>query len=214
MAVAVIGDLVGSRHQPSRGEVQSALVTALASANALVPGRQALAPTIGDEFQGVYDTVAAASTAALLVRLALPEELDARAGLGVGAIQIVGESDYGLTQDGPAWWSAREAVVEVKRDERRLPGLRTAVAHARGRETAQTPEDQEMWMNAYLATRDAVVTRLDGRQRRLVLGVLQGLTRADLADREGISASAVSQSLRRSGAVEVLHGVSLLGSHA
>lgn len=203
--VALIGDLVGSRSQPSRSDVQSALLAALAAANDLVPGLQPLAATIGDEFQGVYETVEAASTAALVVRLALPEALDARAGLGVGAIQIVGESAYGLTQDGPAWWSARGAVVGVKRDERRLPGLRTAVAHAEG------PEHQEKWMNAYLATRDAVVTRLDARQRRLVLGVLQGVTRADLADREGISASAVSQSLRRSGAVEVLHGVSVLG---
>lgn len=180
-------------------------MTALAAANDLLPGLQPLAATIGDEFQGVYETVAAASTAALVVRLALPEQLDARAGLGVGAIQIVGQSAYGLTQDGPAWWSAREAVIGVKDDERRLPGLRTAVVHADG------PVEQEKWMNGYLATRDAVVTRLDGRQRRLVLGVLQGVTRADLAEREGISASAVSQSLRRSGAVEVLHGVTLVG---
>ncbi len=204
-AVALIGDLVGSRSQPSRGEVQAALLAALLQANDLVPGLQPLAATIGDEFQGVFETVSAASTAALVVRLALPEQLDARAGLGVGVIQIVGESAYGLTQDGQAWWSAREAVIAVKDDERRLPGLRTAVVHGDG------PVEQEKWMNGYLATRDAVVSRLDGRQRRLLLGVLQGVTRADLAEREGISASAVSQSLRRSGAVEVLHAVSLLG---
>lgn len=203
--MAVIGDLVGSRRQASRGEVQAALVGALEEANDLVPAVQALEPTIGDEFQGVYETVAAAATAALVVRLALPERLDARAGLGVGQLEVVGASAYGLTQDGPAWWSAREAVVSVKDDERRLPGLRTTVVHADG------PGEQEAWMNGYLASRDAVVTRLDGRQRRLALGVLRGTTRAALADREGISASAVSQSLRRSGAVEVLHGVSLLG---
>ncbi len=203
--VALIGDLVGSRSQPSRSGVQAALVAALAAANDLVPGLQPLAATIGDEFQAVYETVSAASTAALVVRLALPDGLDARAGLGVGEIEIVGESAYGLTQDGPAWWSARAAVIGVKDDERRLPGLRTAVVHADG------PVEQEKWMNGYLATRDALVTRLDGRQRRLALGVLQGVTRAELAEREGISASAVSQSLRRSGAVEVLHGVSLLG---
>lgn len=201
--VALIGDLVGARDQPPRSDVQTGLAAALAAANDLAPGLQPLAATTGDEFQAVYETVADASLAALVVRLALPEGLDCRAGLGVGQTQVIGESAYGPIQDGPAWWSAREAVVGVTKGERRLPGLRTAVVHADG------SPDQERWMNAYLATRDAVVTRLDGRQRRLVLGVLQGVTRADLAKCEGVSPSAVSQSLRRSGAVEVLHGVSL-----
>ncbi len=196
--VAVIGDLVGSRQQTSRAGVQAALIEALAAANDLVPARQRLETTIGDEFQGVYDSVEAAATAVLLVRLALPEEVDCRAGIGRGPIEIVGTSRYGLTQDGPAWWSARDAIVGVKEGERRLPGLRTAVAEG------------DAWMNSYLMTRDAIVTGFDGRQRRLALGVLRGSTRAHLAQVEGISASAVSQSLRRSGAAAVLESVDVL----
>lgn len=196
--VAVIGDLVGSRQQTSRAQTQEALIGALTTANDLVPARQPLETTIGDEFQGVYDSVEVAATAVLLVRLALPEDLDSRAGIGRGPIEIVGASRYGLTQDGPAWWSAREAIVGVKEGERRVPGLRTAVAEG------------EAWMNSYLMTRDSIVTGLDGRQRRLVLGVLQGSTRAQLAEIEGISASAVSQSLRRSGAAAVIESVGVL----
>lgn len=196
--VAVIGDLVGSRQQASRSQAQTALLDALAVANEWVTALQPLESTIGDEFQGVYDCVESAATAVLLVRLALPEEMDCRAGIGRGPIEIVGTSRYGLTQDGPAWWSARDAIVDVKEGERRLPGLRTTVAEG------------DAWMNSYLMTRDAIVTGFDGRQRRLALGVLQGSTRADLARIEGISASAVSQSLRRSGAAAVLESVGVL----
>ena len=198
--VAVIGDLVGSRRGTSRSATQEQLLDALAAANDLVPARQVLEPTIGDEFQGVYDDVPAALLATLVVRLALPEGLDARAGLGTGPIEVVGASRYGLTQDGPAWWSAREAVVSVKERERRVPGLRTW--HG----SATEPTDEGEWdaVNAYLLCRDAVVGGFDARQRRLVLGVLAGRAQKALASDEGISASAVSQSLRRSGALAVL----------
>lgn len=199
--VAVIGDLVGSRRQASRSDVQAALAVALRQANDVVPAVQPLEDTIGDEFQGAYDTIEAACLAALLVRLALPEELDSRVGIGVGSIEIVGESRYGLTQDGPAWWSAREAIVDVKSGERRVPGLRTQVAGS---------QEGRGWMNAYLLNRDAIVTRFDARQRRLALGVLTGLTRTQLAETEGISASAVSQSLRRSGASALIESVQVL----
>lgn len=198
--VAVIGDLVGSRRATSRREVQDALLVALATAAEAVPALQDPEPTIGDEFQAVYATVADALRATLLIRLALPLPWDCRAGLGRGRLEIVGTSDYGLTQDGPAWWSAREAVVEVKRrEDGRHPGLRTWLVES---------GDEEVGMvNAYLLARDELVSRCDERQRRLVLGLLQGETQKDLAAREGISASAVSQSLRRAGAWSVLDGL-------
>ena len=52
--MAVIGDLVGSRRQASRGEVQAALVGALEEANDLVPAVQALEPTIGDKVHAAW----------------------------------------------------------------------------------------------------------------------------------------------------------------
>ncbi|WP_286929721.1 MULTISPECIES: SatD family protein [Aeromicrobium] len=195
--VALIGDLVASRQATSRAEAQERLIGALAAAAELVPSEQRPAPTIGDEFQSTHATVHDALLTALVVRLALPEEMDARVGIGVGAFEVVGRSEYGLTQDGPAWWNARDAIGEVEQRVARQSGLRTWV-HEGGT------------VNAYLMARDQVVSGFDGRQRRLTLGLLQGRTQRELAAAEGISASAVSQSLRRSGALAVVDGVELV----
>jgi len=192
--VAVIGDLVASRQASSRARAQEALVAALRMATELAPALQAPAPTIGDEFQSTHATVADALLSALVVRLALPEDMDARVGIGVGLVEVVGRSEYGLTQDGPAWWNARDAIGEVERRAARQTGLRTWV-HEGGT------------VNAYVMARDQLVSGFDGRQRRLVLGLLQGRTQRELAASEGISASAVSQSLRRSGALAVVDGL-------
>lgn len=195
--VALIGDLVGSRSHPSRADAQRALLAALDEVNARVPAEQPLEPTIGDELQGVLATTRQALRATLVLRLALPEGMDVRCGLGVGPIEVVGASAYGLTQDGPAWWSAREAVDSVKARERRLPDLRTWIGEPPAEEEGTVPERDVL--NAYLLCRDHVVGRLDARGRRLALGLLDGRTLADLADAEGISASAVSQRVRRDG---------------
>jgi DNA-binding CsgD family transcriptional regulator len=53
------------------------------------------------------------------------------------------------------------------------------------------------------------VSRLDARQRRLVLGILRGTTQKELAAAEGISPSAVSQSLQRAGAFAILGATEL-----
>jgi hypothetical protein len=182
---AVIGDLVGSRTQPSRVEAQQHLLAALRTTNDRLPAVQPLEPTIGDELQGVYDTLGAALEATVLVRLALPETMDCRFGVGVGHLEIVGASAYGLTQDGPAWWSAREAIDTAKRMGRQLPGLRTRVRRAE--------QEEGDVVNAYLLCRDDIVSGFDGRQRRIALGVLEGRTMAAIAQTEGISTSAVSQ---------------------
>ena len=217
--VAMIGDLVGSRRSTSRAEVQQHLVAALAIANDTTTSRQALAPTIGDEFQGVYADVGSALRASLVVRLALPADVDYRCGIGVGTLEIVGTSEYGHTQDGPAWWAARDAIVEAKRREsgqnKRLrswfavsePG--GGVPQAAGTNRVGVDQDAAL-VNAYLLCRDELVSRLDARQRRLVLGVLRGTSQKELAATEGISPSAVSQSLKRAGAPAILDGTSLV----
>ncbi|MFC5678219.1 SatD family protein [Aeromicrobium endophyticum] len=183
---AVIGDLVGSREQASRSEAQRHLTTALAVANEMVDAEQPLEPTIGDELQGVYADLSSAMLATVLVRLALPESMDCRFGIGVGGIEIVGESNYGLTQDGPAWWSARQAVDTAKDRSRQLPGLRTWIVRD---DTTEAPDMAQ----AYLLVRDDLVSGFDGRQRRIALGQLRGRSLTQLAADEGISPSAVSQ---------------------
>src|SRR5690606_38551400 len=118
-----------------------------------------------------------------------------RVGVGVGEVAIVGASSYGLTQDGSAWWAARAALESLEARERRVPGVRTQVQWA--------DDTEEAYVNGYAACRDQIVSGFDERQRRLALGVLDGRTQAELAEAEGITRSAVSQSLRRSGALVI-----------
>lgn len=201
---AVIGDVVGSRRHASRLVVQEALVRALEAADDAVASIQRPEPTIGDEFQSVHAELADALMVTVLVRLALPEELDVRFGIGIGTLEVVGSSPYGLTQDGPAWWAARQAVVEVEERQRSMPHLRTRVVPAPTTSSptassATTPSPDTGLVNAYLETRDFIVTGFDGRLRRIAAGLLAGRSISQIADSEGISASAVSQRVRRGG---------------
>jgi hypothetical protein len=206
--ITVIVDLVGSRRQPDRGSAQQLLEDALAEVNAVVPAMQPLAPTIGDESQGAYADLSAALLATLLLRLTLPDPLDCRFGLGAGVWQNVGRSDYGPMQDGPAWWAARDAIVEAKaREVRRHKTLRSWYVVA-DEQSANFPPDGVT--NAFLMCRDEIVSGLNDRSRRLALGLLKGRTQVELAKDEDISQSAVSQNLQRNGAFALLGSTEVL----
>lgn len=196
--VALIGDVVGSRSHQDRAAMQSELGAVLEQVNKAVAAEQSLGATVGDEFQAVYPDVQTAIDATLRIRLTLPAGLDCRFGLGLGAYANVGRSQYGVMQDGPAWWAAREAIVETKeREGRRNKTLRTWFCAAD--EQGGVP-----MINAFLLCRDQIVSEMNPRQRRLLLGLLEGQAQATIAKIEDISASAVSQALASSGAFAVL----------
>ena len=193
----LIGDLVGSRRVADRQAVQDALVRALERVNADVPAAQPLEPTIGDEFQGAYDELADAVRASLLIRLLLLPVADSRYGLGRGEVTVFSEGRVPLSQDGPGWWAAREAIEHVQaREGRRASARGTRTWFVDGtRDPAVAPA-----LNAFLLCRDESVSLMGERAQRLLLGWLRGRTQSELAEAEGISQSAVSQALGRSGA--------------
>ncbi|CAN5163545.1 SatD family protein [soil metagenome] len=210
--VAVIADLVKSREQPDRALAQARVVAALDEANREVPAVQPFAPTVGDEFQALYGSVPAAILSTLLLRLVLPEGLDLRFGIGVGEYRTVSGDVADVIQDGSAWWSARSAIVEGRKRERRTtPGLRTwyVVAPEHYGTTMDAPP--QAVTNAYLLGRDQLVTAMDPAFRTRLLGLMRGQTQEALARAEGVSQSAISQSMHRSGAFAVLAGSELFG---
>jgi len=193
-AVAVIGDIVGSRTYPDRARAQAAVQAAMTRVNAAIDHLEPLAPTVGDEFQALYADVESALCATLLLRLELATPFDCRFGIGAGDVTRIDSS----LQDGSAWWSARDAIVEAKRRESgSTRSLRTWFVSAEGAAAASVT-------NAYLLCRDELVARLDDRGRRLLLGTMWGATQSELAEREGITQSAVSQKLARSGVHAIL----------
>lgn len=209
--VAVIVDLVGSRRHADRMWVHQSMKAAMQQVNALVPFDHPLEATFGDESQGRFMVLDNALRATLLLRLLLPEGMDCRAGIGIGPVEDLGPGAYGPIQDGPAWWSARDAIVEAKaREVSRNPTLRTWYEVADQPGFAADDYAVPTLINAFLLVRDEVVTQMSPRSRRLLLGLMLGKSQAEMAAAEGITQSAVSQGLRRSGAAAVLSSHELL----
>lgn len=205
MIAAVIADIVGSRELPDRTRVQREMETALQSADAaLPPGVVRLQPlhaVVGDELQATFADLRSALAATLLQRLALPTAVDLRFGIGLGRIEEI-PSAVGELSEGPAWWAARAAVERVEDLARRdLPHARTWVQAAPEEASAV---DLVRIANAGVLARDRIIGRWSERVRRLVYGRIAGATQLELAEQEGISQSAVSQSLSSSGAATII----------
>lgn len=191
LVYAVIGDLVGSRRSVSRGQAQNDLAAALRATSALVPPVDRLEPTVGDEFQGVYADLPSATLAALLVRLTLPPEMDARCGIGVGEREVFDAGTIPMLQDGEVWWSARAALSAL--DEPAARGRRTAYDDRH----APSAGGPAPLVNAFLITRDGLVDRLNDRSRRMLRRSFEGASQHEIAAEEEISDSAVSQAFAK-----------------
>lgn len=187
----VIGDVVGSRRADDRSALHWRVSAALreVAAGAVDPP----AFTVGDEFQGSYPTVGAAIDAALSLRLAVGPEIDVRFGIGWGAVTIL-DADARI-QDGPGWWTAREAIQETSEAQRR-PGF--TLVRTTYRADGETRTDVAA-VNAALICRDHLLGSLDERSLRILRGLMTGRTKKELAADEGISPSAVSQRASRDG---------------
>lgn len=211
--MTIIGDLIGSRQVADRAGVQDRVVEVLRSIDREVPGRQGLETTVGDEFQGAYDRLADALRACLLVRLSLLPLVDTRYGVGLGGVTVFAADRAPLSQDGPGWWAAREAIEVVKAREGRRAAARSSRTWCVDRSAEPWPAGSAtvaaaepasaQAVNAFLLCRDESVAQMGDRARRLLLGSMLGRTQAELAEQEGVSQSAVSQALARSGAYAV-----------
>lgn len=212
--VAVIADVVRSRSLPDRAAGQRRLEEALDRVNARVPAVQPMAPTVGDECQGMFASLADAVRATLLLRLELGDAVDCRFGIGRGWFAPLPSAAATPIQDGSAWWTARAAIDETKRRAARSSTLRSWFvpdAEAAGGSADRSPA---ALVNAYLLARDQLVGVMDARSRRLLLGRLDGVSQKQLAAEERITASAVSHSLRRNGALAIIDGAALLAEGA
>lgn len=210
MTVTVTADIIGSRQLGDRVEAQRRFDETIASAEADLPlAIQPLSPTVGDEQQAVYATLDAALASLLLIRLALPDGIEFRFGIGIGEVgRVPSAAVPGGIPEGPGWWAARSAIEHVQvLQKRAVPEARSwVVAH----ESADTSPTEVRWANAYLLARDELVGGMSERIRRLTYGRCLGRTQRELAMQEGISQSAVSQSLAAAGASAVVEGFRLL----
>lgn len=181
----LIGDIVGSRTLWDRTAAQRAVNAAVDRVSTQVDVQQQIEPTVGDEVQGGFATFGAATLATLLINLELSPDIKLRFGLGNGQVTVHDGDRRPLLQDGPGWWTAREAI-----------------GHLKGRHGTWYvgPPDgspDPALLNAFLLARDALVARLSDRQHRMLLLSLQGRSQREIAAVESITESAVSQAFAR-----------------
>lgn len=191
--VALIGDIVGSRRAADRQGLHDSLARVLAAVNEQVPVTDASVITVGDEFQGVHPTLGAALESSFRIRLALHPEADVRFGLGRGAVRTL-DAGRGI-HDGPAYWAAR-AAIERSKERAGQPQTRTArTAYS----APDEPADLVAAVQAALDCLDFMVGSLSSTSTEILEGLMNGHSQHDIADRVGISPSAVSQRVRRHG---------------
>jgi len=206
MPIAVLADIVDSRRLEDRDAVQSRLEQILTATHREHPfADEPMTPSVGDEFQAVYPSLETALASIMLIRLSLARPIDLRFGLGWGAVKSVDSQRH--IQDGPGWWAARQAIEEIESKS----GPRRRVVGARSWLVVAPDEDASARTaaaiaNAYLLSRDQLISRMSDRARRLTLGALRGRTQEELAKAEGIRQSAVSQALSKAGSAALLAG--------
>ena len=202
--VALIGDIVESRRSSDRQGLHDTVAEVLQRVNREHPVVDPAVITLGDEFQGVYATLGDALTAAFQIRARLRPH-DVRFGLGRGAIQVL-DRGRGI-HDGPAYWAARDAIEDAAATASKA-ALRTTRTIVR---SPAEPPAQLIAVNAALLTLDQVLGALSPGSWRILAGRLSGLTQKDIAEREGITPSAVSQRVRGDGIGVALEAMRMLG---
>lgn len=193
LSFVVIADQVGSRGDTDR--VPAAL-SALAGLATVLPFER----TAGDEVQGLLeDPAAVVGAVAALTRLE-----GWRVGVGAGAVERPLPASTRAARGG-AYLAARTAVQAARRSP---TALALAVEGVRGGgygEDARVAEDAEaaLWLWRSLLSRRST----EGWELMDLLDT--GLTSAQAAERLGVSPSAVSQRLARSGRLEARRGAAL-----
>ena len=212
----VLGDIVGSRGFRDRRDLHRRLVGRLDELNDLFRAEERetatavlaspLRVTAGDEYQGTFTTLGGALRATRWLRLALLPDVDVRHGLGWGPVELLDEEPR--IEDGPGWWVARDAVVAAEEEAARAGHRRRRTAYCRA-EGYDGPDPDAV--NAALVLRDEMMGGLSDRSLGVLRGLLSGRTQREIAEKEGVSASAVSQRVRNDGLAALVASERLLG---
>ena len=192
--VVVTGDVVTSRRYLDTSGLLAGLDVALATVDAAEAGLLPLRRTDRDVFRGTYPDIGAAAAAALRLRLATDglvltthsgteDAVELRLGIGIGPAAT-------------ASYLAATALAEAEE----LPASRRWPASLRSRCRAADPVLQGA-INAHLLLQDQLLARLDARDRRALMGLLDGERQVDVAASLGASQPAIARRIRVRGSL-------------
>ncbi|CAM3222691.1 SatD family protein [Nocardioides dubius] len=192
----LIGDVVASRAAADRADLHRTMSAALEEVNDRFAPAVALRITVGDEYQGAFASLAEAVRASLALAVRIGEHYDVRHGIGWGEVAELQQEPR--VEDGPGWWAARAAIDAVHAEQERpaTSWVRTGLGIAA---ESALPDAVEPAVRAGLILRDQALARLDGRSVSVLRGLLEDETQREIAERLGISPSAVSQRVRAEG---------------
>ena len=201
----VVGDVIDSRSVENQQRLLSDLGGVLAAVNSEVASSQPLQVTIGDEFQGAYETIEAALRATLLVLLHAKAFKEVRLGIGWGSISVSEREVLPLRQSGPGWWNARQAIDELKRDEKRNKLPKTV------RTRFMSENDAQMALvNALLVSRDHIVFGMDPTDARIALLLHKGKSQIEISRAIETSQSNVSRRANDNGPMTLVWTLQML----
>lgn len=200
---------MSSRRSTDRSGLHARLSDALAAVNSTLAPTTPLRITVGDEYQGTFATLEAAVRAAWWLRVQLLPVCDLRQGLGHGEVRVLQEQPR--VEDGPGWWSARDAVHAVELAQER-PGSawRRTAFRTSTPDAGSDPGPVAHWVEAVLVLGDSAVGGLSDRSLSVLRGLLEERTQREIAAELGISPSAVSQRVRADGLGALLAAVDLM----
>jgi hypothetical protein len=124
MYYALIGDIVDSKAIQNRLEVQETLSNYLEtinqtfhddiSANFII--------TLGDEFQGLLKSPTHLFEIIMKIQIIM-QPYKIRFGIGMGQILTKINNKMSIGADGPAWWNARNMIIELKQNEKGMKSI-------------------------------------------------------------------------------------------
>ena len=204
MYLALIADVIDSKMVQERFNLQKQLEKTLQKMNELFGDYLAsrFTLTLGDEFQALLEVDAPIFQIIDTLRLELnPTQL--RFGIGLGEIVTAIDPLQSVGADGPAYWNARAAInfVHQKNDYGN-----TQIYFSSGK------ENQDFFVNALIASGEAIRSGWRGSQEEILLDLLQRsvysetFSQQDLAQSLAINPSALSKRLKSSSIRVYLRG--------
>ncbi len=186
--LAIIGDIVDSKHVPKRADLQKKLAAALRKINDRKPlPASPFTITLGDEFQAVYK---GADSLFLDIFSILAEihPVEARFGVGVGELSTPLNAKQALGMDGPAFHRAREAITVLKKSG--------YLIHLEGEPAVQGPAfDHWKLLNHLLNFVSHKVGAWEKNRLRIMCGLLAKRSAAELEQELGVSKVAVYKNI-------------------
>ncbi len=202
------GDVVASRRYVDHAALLAGLDRSLAVVNEAMDPPVGLRRLADDQFGGGFRGLAEVVMATVRLRIVTDslvlatvdgedEPVDVRVGLAHGDL------DAEFTT-GSAWDDAvmaRREAQELPDRSKWPPSLRTVVA-------ADSP--RAPLANAYLVLQDQLLARMDARDRRALVGLLDSERQVDIAEDLGVTQPAVARRVRDRGALAITRALRVL----